>query len=153
MADDVKLPTKEEIANLPRWARLAFAARCARRAFTLVNPDSLTQLSAEWLNVRDALEAAERSAGRDRAGLSRSSDVYTALGRLRSKFGEAEVRARALTAGADEAGKAYSSVVAAAARVVEAVWYATDAITDLMFQEELSLRFASVMMAADHAAA
>src|SRR4051812_9654562 len=25
------LPTEEEIAKLPRWARVAFAARCARR--------------------------------------------------------------------------------------------------------------------------
>lgn len=31
MSED-RLPTKEEIAQLPRWARVAFAARCARRA-------------------------------------------------------------------------------------------------------------------------
>ena len=31
MADEAKLPTEEEIAQLPRWARVAFAARCARR--------------------------------------------------------------------------------------------------------------------------
>jgi hypothetical protein len=30
MADEIRLPTKEEIAQLPRWARVAFAARCAR---------------------------------------------------------------------------------------------------------------------------
>lgn len=30
-----KLPTREDIAKLPRWARVAFAARCARRALPL----------------------------------------------------------------------------------------------------------------------
>ncbi|MGL6074013.1 MAG: hypothetical protein ACRC8S_07620 [Fimbriiglobus sp.] len=29
---EATLPTEEEIAKLPRWARVAFAARCARRA-------------------------------------------------------------------------------------------------------------------------
>ena len=29
------LPTEEEIANLPRWARVAFAARCARRVLPI----------------------------------------------------------------------------------------------------------------------
>jgi hypothetical protein len=35
MAEEVKLPTAEDIHRLPRWARVAFAARCARRALPL----------------------------------------------------------------------------------------------------------------------
>jgi hypothetical protein len=35
MADEVKLPTMEEVAKLPRGAQAAFAARCARRAAPL----------------------------------------------------------------------------------------------------------------------
>src|SRR5688572_9068688 len=35
MGDDTTLPTKEEIERLPRWARVAFAARCARRVLPL----------------------------------------------------------------------------------------------------------------------
>ena len=35
MADETKFPTKEEIAALPKWARVAFAARCARRVVPL----------------------------------------------------------------------------------------------------------------------
>ena len=31
------LPTDEEIAELPRWARVAFAARCARRVLTILD--------------------------------------------------------------------------------------------------------------------
>jgi hypothetical protein len=36
MADEVELPTEAEIRQLPRWARVAFAARCARRVLPLV---------------------------------------------------------------------------------------------------------------------
>lgn len=35
MAEKPRLPTEEEIAQLPRWARVAFAARCARRVLPL----------------------------------------------------------------------------------------------------------------------
>lgn len=31
MSDELRIPTKEDIAQLPRWAIVAFAARCARR--------------------------------------------------------------------------------------------------------------------------
>ncbi len=63
MADEVTLPTEEEIAQLPRWARVAFAARCARRALPLFkkywpdapkrHPDAIIQ----------AIEFAEQAAG------------------------------------------------------------------------------------------
>ncbi|MFG0246886.1 MAG: hypothetical protein ACF8MF_12635 [Phycisphaerales bacterium JB052] len=33
--NDLSLPTEEEIAKLPKWAKLAFAARCARRVLPL----------------------------------------------------------------------------------------------------------------------
>ena len=32
MAGEVRLPTREEIATLPQWARVALAVRCAMRA-------------------------------------------------------------------------------------------------------------------------
>lgn len=35
MSDETKLPTVAEIIQLPRWARVAYAARCARRALPL----------------------------------------------------------------------------------------------------------------------
>ncbi len=37
MANDVNLPTTEDIAKLPRCARVAFAARCARRVLPLMS--------------------------------------------------------------------------------------------------------------------
>lgn len=43
MSDELKLPTKEDIAQLPIWAIVAFAARCARRVqplFTRAWPDA-----------------------------------------------------------------------------------------------------------------
>jgi hypothetical protein len=39
MADDVQLPTADEIRQLPRWARVAFVARCARRVLPLFKHD------------------------------------------------------------------------------------------------------------------
>lgn len=62
MADEVKLPTKEEIAKLPRWARVAFAARCARRVLPLYKhhwPDAPEEYVADIVN---AVEIAEQSA-------------------------------------------------------------------------------------------
>jgi hypothetical protein len=51
---EVTLPTKEEIAQLPRWARVAFAARCARRALPL--------FSKYWPYARkDRVETATRA--------------------------------------------------------------------------------------------
>ena len=35
MTENVSIPSEEEIATLPRWARVAFSARCARRVLPL----------------------------------------------------------------------------------------------------------------------
>ncbi len=52
--DEVKLPTVDEIRQLPRWARVAFAARCARRAL----PHFLESWSDAPANSRAAVEYA-----------------------------------------------------------------------------------------------
>lgn len=62
MADEVTLPTEEEIAQLPRWARVAFAARCARRASAYFNQDSTTVLQADSKVLVRAIVFAEQSA-------------------------------------------------------------------------------------------
>lgn len=55
-----KLPTQEEIAKLPRWARVAFAARCARRALPLFKqhwpaaPDDHLQAVERAVSVAEA---------------------------------------------------------------------------------------------------
>lgn len=62
MADEVTLPTEEEIYQLPCWAQVAFAVRCARRALPLFNknwPDAPKQHSDA---IVKAIEFAEQSA-------------------------------------------------------------------------------------------
>lgn len=64
MSDNVKLPSKKEIAQLPRWAQVAFAARCARRVQPLFKhfwPDA----SAEHVEALDrTITISERGAAR-----------------------------------------------------------------------------------------
>ena len=62
MADEVKLPTKEEIAKLPRWARVAFAARCARRVVPLFKALWPVAPPRHVFNVASAVELAETAA-------------------------------------------------------------------------------------------
>jgi hypothetical protein len=49
-----------DLQNLPRWALLAFAARCARRVVPLYKPTDHETIPAS--KVRYALEIAERAA-------------------------------------------------------------------------------------------
>ncbi len=58
-----QLPTEDEIAKLPRWARVAFAARCARRVLPLLKitwPDAAEEHIVE---VSQTVDVAESSAG------------------------------------------------------------------------------------------
>lgn len=63
MADEATLPTVEEIARLPRWARVAFAARCARRSLPLFRsgwPDAPAQSISI---LEEGVQKLESSAG------------------------------------------------------------------------------------------
>jgi hypothetical protein len=62
MADKVKLPTKKGIAELPQWARVAFAARCARRVLPLFKHFWKDAPQKHVVAVTRAVELAERSA-------------------------------------------------------------------------------------------
>jgi hypothetical protein len=70
---DATLPTREEIARLPRWARIAFAARCARRVFPLFSYQWKSAPKALSDAVSLALESAEATAARKGANASRAS--------------------------------------------------------------------------------
>lgn len=55
-------PSPEEFATLPRWAKVAFVARCARRVlplYSLVCPGATPE---EMQAIRDAVELAEQAA-------------------------------------------------------------------------------------------
>jgi hypothetical protein len=53
------LPSEEEIAKLPRWARVAFAARCARRVLPLFERYSWPQSRTEMHLLKSAVWEAE----------------------------------------------------------------------------------------------
>jgi hypothetical protein len=62
VADDVTLLTEEEIAQLPRWAKVAFAARCARRVLPLYQK-SWPEAPEKYVDVLwSTVESAELSA-------------------------------------------------------------------------------------------
>ncbi len=77
------LPTKKEIARLPHWARVAFAARCARRVLPLFEKYRATTPATDRVVVSRAVEAAELSStfafgGPDRADAARdAASKYT----------------------------------------------------------------------------
>ncbi len=58
------LPSEEEIAKLPRWARVAFAARCARRVLNIYSHFRLNPIipTHSAVNPIKAVEIAETSA-------------------------------------------------------------------------------------------
>lgn len=98
------LPTEAEIAELPRWARVAFAARCARRVLPLFQPTfPPVKLSEHAFNVRRAIEVAEIAASRAAAVSSFVQPEYTAFETGRTHSQAASVAASA--AYVDEATK------------------------------------------------
>ncbi len=74
MADLQKsmLPTCEELAMLPRWARVAFAARCARRMLPLLQ--HFMPNSKELLRIGESTVLAAE-AGVDSPGMAHLTDV------------------------------------------------------------------------------
>jgi hypothetical protein len=56
------VPTREEIAQLPRWARVAFAARCARRVLPLFRRGWPEAPAKSISGVKRTVELAERAA-------------------------------------------------------------------------------------------
>ena len=58
------LPSEEEIAKLPRWARVAFAARCARRVQLLYTHFWKGPTDYHRQDVSNAVDSAESSAAR-----------------------------------------------------------------------------------------
>jgi hypothetical protein len=115
MADKVKLPTREEIKQLPRWARVAFAARCARRVLPLVK--HFWKCAPEhYLKALDkAVSAAETVAGRTATYL----DVYTSAAVVTAAVAAAAAAADARVVGA-AAANAAGAAAANAARAARA---------------------------------
>jgi len=77
----VEIPTKEEIEQLPRWARVAFAARCARRVqplYVIAWPDAhknhIRDIDAAITLAEEAAENAVKNAKISLAAAGNAAD-------------------------------------------------------------------------------
>ncbi|HVK17520.1 MAG TPA: hypothetical protein VM533_11280 [Fimbriiglobus sp.] len=92
---NTSLPTQEEIAKLPRWARVAFAARCARRVMPLFMHFWPNAPEEHIKEVADDVEAAEQYARKAAPAIDFNDAVVAALAARMTKFPLAAVVARA----------------------------------------------------------
>ena len=109
MAAKPKIPTESKIAQLPRWAQVAFAARCARRVFPLFRSGWKTAPEQHSHAIMRAIEVAESAA------TAAVSDVHTAY----AAAAGADAAANAAEA-ADDADAAADAAAATAARAAYA---------------------------------
>lgn len=130
MAEEARLPSQVEIANVPRWARVAFAARCARRVqplFVAAWPDAPEKhIQAIDLAITIAEQsAADAAAADDDAAAAAAADAAEEATATDTAFAAAadeaaRAAAAAALAAADEADDAAESAAAAADAAVGA---------------------------------
>lgn len=106
MANEATLPTEEEIAQLPRWARVAFAARCARRVLPLFRKRWSTASEEQVRAIHSAVELAENSA---------AAAAYSVAITAGARFTANAAAAAAINARAANARAAANAAVAASA--------------------------------------
>lgn len=123
MADEPKLPTEDDIRQLPRWARVAFAARCARRVLPLFQshrpgpgaPDEHTS------SVVVAIEAVEQVAARAPSSApARVAVIYAAAAAARATHAAAYAAPRGGAARAARAARAAAATAHATAVAADA---------------------------------
>ena len=115
MPDETRVPTEKDIAELPRWAQVAFAIRCAKRVqplFRATYPDVLAKYGAA---VDQAIQMAERLLRGDKADAAWA--VWAATAAMAAKAADmaafmAVFPAKAATA----AGKAWVTMLLATRR-------------------------------------
>jgi len=105
------LPTEKEIFNLPRWARVAFAARCARRVLPLYQAGQPSSVEEGPDPIDEAIAFAENTAGA--VGVARDSDLVREASSMISCV-EADLRTRAAYDFEADAAKAALAAVQAA---------------------------------------
>ncbi|MGE3424826.1 MAG: hypothetical protein AB7N24_22490 [Dehalococcoidia bacterium] len=122
------LPTPQELRTLPRWAIVAYAARCARRVLPLHPGDSRDHpLVASEISVAEMSAAGDTGAARAAADATQAAAIARAAGAARAA--EASDAARAADAAAAAAYAAYDAddayyAAARAADAAHAAYYA-----------------------------
>ena len=106
------VPTPDEVAALPRWAKMAFAARCARRVLPLLTSDPVLAGSECHRWTADLVSAAEQSAA---VGALQTRPLATASRALRTHQGAASGLSSWSVAAAQAAARALGCEAAQAA--------------------------------------
>jgi hypothetical protein len=136
VAESASLPTREEIEQLPVWARVAFAARCARQALPLFQKFWPTVAIHHVNRVEQAVTFAEDAAASSSAPLSfnsytgagaaadavRIDSQQSVIGVLNNAYADAPITTRPDTARAAAAAAhtaVYARCAEAAARAAE----------------------------------
>lgn len=104
------VPTEEEIRELSQWARVAFAARCARRVLPLSESNSTAVSQFHFAEVRAAVERAEANAATDRVPCNDQEVAIDADG----SSSAAAAAVAAFSAAAQDAGSAVRNAIKAA---------------------------------------
>lgn len=87
MASEDRLPTEEEIAQLPRWARVAFAVRCAERMWPILNRHDFDTKPEMRRAVLETLEYSKRAArSKGEVDLQQLNDATTIVGNMISGY-------------------------------------------------------------------
>ncbi len=105
------VPTQEEIANLPRWAIVAFAARCAARVRPLLDrAGELAARAATAVSAAENAHVAAETANSDYAAYMAAANDDTARARSADiAFADAAYAHSAAVASGDASG--YSNLV------------------------------------------
>lgn len=106
------VPTVEEVAALPRWARMAFAARCAKRLLPLLSHGADAVTPEYRLAVESVVTAAEQSAA---AGALLSRELAAAMREVKAGLAETSGPARRVVTAALAAAHAMGCDAAHAA--------------------------------------
>jgi hypothetical protein len=130
-------PSFEEIATLPRWAQVAFAARCARRVFPLFTEEPLYAEGLGIPLVRRAIDLAEQFA----SGSDRSEDDVEKIAAVATKVYE--------VSGGTNSSRAAASTALTAARAAAAAFHAR--ATDPASLDATAARIEAVAKAASSA--
>lgn len=108
--------TKEELIRLPQWARVAFAARCARRVGGLFEFYWIDASKKDFRGIKRAIAVAEASARlgeRDDDAAAACTYAYTAADRARAAISRKEYADAAHAVAYAAADAAYAAFVLA----------------------------------------
>lgn len=107
--EKITVPTCEEIERLPRWARVSFAARCARRVASVFEADLPDTLKNHVEGLKSAVTCAERGAS-DAYSSAYECDNAVAKADLANAHATRFVAARAAESAAAAASASATSV-------------------------------------------